>query len=227
MAARSRRRNCCGFYGNTASAQPITLVNCIFTGNSAYRGGAIAMESAGLPPVLVNLSISGNSAGGEGGGIFTYSSSSFTIANSILWGNTGTNPQISFWTTAPTVNYSIVDGGWPHGGTHILTDDPSFADADLRINLDSPAIDAGDSFAPPLDLHDADGNHWTDEPLSVDPDLNWRFRNIPYVPDTGNAATADPVIDIGAFEAIDPALIFWDHFEYGDTDDWDNVVGEP
>ena len=30
---------------------------------------------------------------------------------------------------------------------------------------------------------------------------------------------------MGAYEAFDPALIFWDDFEEGDTDDWSTVVG--
>ena len=84
-----------GFYGSVTSAQPLTIVNCVFTGNSAWRGGGIALTNSGLQPVLVNLSLSGNSAGGEGGGIYVNTSSPFTVHNSILWGNTGPNPQIS------------------------------------------------------------------------------------------------------------------------------------
>jgi len=214
-----------GYYGSTASTQPQTLVNCIFTGNTAYRGGGISMENAGLLPVLVNLSLSGNSAAGEGGGIFTYSTQTFVIENSIFWGNSGTNPQISYWTTAPVVNYSIVQDNWAGGGTHILTDNPSFADAELRINLDSPAIDSGDSTAIPDDLPDLDEDHWTDEEIDVDLDLNWRRENIPYIPDTGIPDFEGRTVDMGAYEAFDPALIFWDGFESGGTWEWDNVAG--
>lgn len=215
-----------GYYASAATAEPQTLVNCVFTGNYAWRGGGISLESAGTTPVLVNLSLSGNSAGGEGGGIFTYSTQSFLIHNSIFWGNTGTNPQISFWTTTPSVNYSIVQGGWATG-SNILTGDPSFADAALRLNLDSPAIDAGDNTAVPFDTHDADGNHWTDGPVGRDRDFNWRVRNIPSVPDTGNGDSGDSIIDMGAYETIDPALIFWDHFEDGDLNEWSSVTGGP
>ncbi|MEN8162664.1 MAG: right-handed parallel beta-helix repeat-containing protein [Acidobacteriota bacterium] len=212
-----------GYYGSVASAEAQTLVNCIFTGNSAWRGGGIALESAGLQPELVNVSLSGNSAGGEGGGIFTYSTQAFVIENSIIWGNTGTNPQISFWTTPATVNYSIVQGGWAHGGTQILTDDPSFADPELRINLDSPAVDAGDSTAIPEDLADIDEDHWTDEMIDLDLDNYWRRENIPSVPDTGIPDDEGRTVDMGAYEARDPALIFWDGFESGDPDSWSNV----
>jgi len=217
-----------GYYGSTASAQPLTLVNCVFTGNSAWRGGGVALTSVGLQPELVNLSLSGNSAGGEGGGIYVDTSTSFTIHNSILWGNTGPNPQISAYAGVgwPTVNYSIIQDGWTHGGTHIVDADPSFADAALRLNLDSPAIDAGDNSATPIDVHDVDENHWTDEPLGRDRDFNRRVRNIPYVPDTGNADPGDSIIDMGAYEAFDPTLVFWDDFEDQDLNEWSSVVGE-
>ena len=216
-----------GYYGSTASAEPQTLVNCVFTGNTAWRGGGIALESAGPQPVLVNLSLSGNSAGGEGGGIFTYSTQAFVIENSVFWGNAGTNPQISFWTTPPTVNYSLVQGGWAHGGTNIITDDPSFADAELRINLDSPAVDAGDSTAIPDDLADIDEDHWTDEMIDLDLDNYWRRENIPSVPDTGIPDGEGRTVDMGAYEAWDPTLIFWDGFEGGGVDEWSNAVGGP
>ncbi len=214
-----------GYYGSTASAEPQTLVNCVFTGNTAWRGGGIALESAGSQPVLVNLSLSGNSAGGEGGGIFTYSTLSFVIENSIFWGNAGTNPQISYWTTAPTVNYSIIQGGWGGGGANNLSSDPSFADTELRLNLDSPAIDAGDSSALPLDLADIDEDHWTDEEIDVDLDLNWRRENIPSVPDTGIPDGEGRIVDMGAYEVQLDTDIFSDDFESGDTGEWSSVVG--
>lgn len=216
-----------GYYSSVATAQPQTLVNCVFTGNYAWRGGAIALESTGTIPEIVNLSVSGNSAGGEGGGIFAYSTQSLPIHNSIIWGNTGTNPQVSFWTTAPTINHSIVQGGWAHSGTHIVDADPSFADAALRLNLDSPAIDAGDSTALPDDLADIDEDHWTNEKIDVDLDLNWRRENIPYIPDTGVPDSEGRTVDMGAYEAIDPDLLFYDGFEAGGTQEWSSVVGEP
>jgi predicted outer membrane repeat protein len=218
-----------GLYASVASSQAQTLVNCLFTGNSAFRGGGIALTSVGLQPVLVNLSLSGNSAAGEGGGIYVNTSIQYTIHNSILWGNSGPNPQISAYAGVgwPIVNSSIVQGGWTHGGTHILDQDPSFADPALRINLDSPAIDAGDSTAIPLDLADLDEDHWTDSEVNVDLDMNWRSENIPYIPDTGIPDPYGFIVDMGAYEAWDPAIIFYDGFESGGTWGWDAVVGEP
>lgn len=215
------------YYGNTSSSQPLTLVNCVFTGNSAWRGGGIALTGAGSQPVLVNLSLSGNSAAGEGGGFYNNSTIQYTIHNSVFWGNTGPNPQISSYAGVnwPIVNYSIVQGGWPHSGTNILDQNPSFADADLRLNLDSPAIDAGDNTVVAIDLHDADGNHWTDERIHSDRDFNQRFRNLPYVPNTGVSAPGEWPVDMGAYEAWDPTLVFEHDFEGGGLDPWSNVVG--
>lgn len=218
------------------AAAPSTVVNCVFTGNSAYRGGGIAVEgqvfAPGLEPTLVNLSLKNNSAGGEGGGIHTNTTTysppggaPITIENSIVWDNGALGLTSFGGSDVAVVNYSIIEGGWTGPGTNVLNTDPSFSDTDLRLNLDSPAIDAGNSSVVPIDLYDADGNHWTDEPLGLDRDFNWRTRNIPYVPDTGYADPGDPVIDMGAYEAFDPALIFWDDFEAGDLDDWSNVVG--
>lgn len=221
------------------SGDPSIVLNAVFTGNTAWRGGGIAVEgqvfAPGLQPRLVNLSLSGNSAGGEGGGIFTNTTTysppggaPINIENCILWGNAGTNPQISAFggTDQPVVNYSLVQGGWAGPGANILTDDPSFADADLRLELDSPVIDAGDSSAVPMDIVDLDEDHWTDHPTEKDLDLHWRRENIPYVPDTGIPDPEGRTVDMGAYEALDSALVFWDGFEGGDTGNWSAVVGE-
>jgi hypothetical protein len=212
---------------------PSTIVNSVFTGNSAFRGGGIAIEgqvfAPGLEPILVNLSLSGNSAGGEGHGIHTNTTTfnppggaPVTIENSIIWdGLTSYGGS-----DTAVVNFSIVAGGWGTG-SHILTADPSFADAELRLELDSTAIDAGDNNAVPLDLYDVDGNHWTDEPIKTDRDFNDRFRDLPYVPNTGSAAPDEWPVDMGAYEAWDPALIFAHNFDSGDLDPWTNVVGGP
>jgi hypothetical protein len=213
-----------GYYANIASAQPQTLVNCVFTGNYAWRGGGVLLTGAGIPPVMVNLSLSDNTAGGEGGGLHTNSSQSIVFVNSIFWDNTsnsGVGHQISAFggTAAPTVNYGIVEAGWATG-SNILDVNPSFADAELRINLDSPAIDAGDTYAVPPDLHDADGDNFTDGPVGVDRDFHDRFVGVPYIPDTGVCNPEDEPIDMGAYEAEDYDLLFFDGFESGDTSAW-------
>ena len=60
---------------DAGSGVPSAIVNSVFTGNTAFRGGGLAVEgqvfAPGLQPLLVNLSLSGNSSGSAGGGIFT------------------------------------------------------------------------------------------------------------------------------------------------------------
>jgi hypothetical protein len=233
----------CRFNGNQAvmhgggaeidanSGVPSMVVNAVFTGNSAWRGGGIAVEgqvfAPGLQPLLVNLTLSGNSAGSEGGGIFTNTTTfsppggaPINIDNCILWNNSGPNPQISVFggSEQPVVSYSLIEGGW--AGTGNIDADPSFADAELRLNLDSPVIDAGDSMAIPDDLVDLNEDHWDDGMIERDLDMNWRRENIPYVPDTGIHDGEFRTVDMGAYEAWDPAVIFFDGFEWGDTSEW-------
>ena len=67
-----------------------------------------------------------------------------TIANTIVWSNTGDSITIS-GTGTPLVVYSDIEGGYPGEGN--IDTDPLFADAsagDYRLLPCSPAIDAGD-----------------------------------------------------------------------------------
>jgi hypothetical protein len=63
------------------------------------------------------------------------------------------------------------------------------ANGNLRLQLTSPAIDAGKNAAVPTGV-------------TTDLDNNPRFVNIPTVPDTGNGAP--PIVDIGAYEVQAP-----------------------
>jgi hypothetical protein len=70
-------------------------------------------------------------------------------------------------------------------------------------------------------------DNWTDHPTEKDLDLNWRRENLPQVPDTGIPDDEARTVDMGAYEAWDPSLIFWDGFESGGTWEWSVVIGEP
>lgn len=218
---------------------PSTTVNCVITGNTAWRGGGVCVEgqifAPTLEPILVNLSLSGNPAYGEGSGIHTnttiYSpraAQPARIENSILWNN-GLLGITSFGGSDPAVlNYSIIEGGRAGPGRQVLTDNPIFVDANqgnVRLNLDSPAIDAGDNTVVPIDEYDADGDHWGDGFLNRDRNFRCRFRNLPYIPNTGVAAPDEWPITIGAFEASDTALIFENDLDSGDFDPWSDVPG--
>jgi hypothetical protein len=92
---------------------------------------------------------------------------------------------------------SIHQGGCPAGATctGVTASDPQLVDivgGDLRIQLNSPALDAGDNTALPDDLFDLDGDGVTSELLSLDVALRPRIVN----------ATGTPTakVDIGAHE---------------------------
>ncbi|UCC29177.1 MAG: S8 family serine peptidase [Phycisphaerales bacterium] len=208
----------CAFSGNTATeafgggvsnadSSPV-LINCTFSGNSAYGGGGLRDWNSS--PTLTNCTFSGNSATSSGGGISSSGTSSTSLANCILWGNT--SPQIQDYTGTTTVTYSCVQGGWTGQGN--IADDPLLTDADgaddvfgtaddnLRLLPFSPAIDAADDTAVPADDADLDGDEDTAERTPLDLDGNARFFDDPMTDDTGVPDPPDypEVVDMGAYE---------------------------
>ncbi|RDB04277.1 hypothetical protein DVG78_18930 [Runella aurantiaca] len=163
----------------------VSITNSIIVGNEATFGGGIYMERARQPhlenllivsnkgvggglylnysaPILTHCTIASNqSANSTPGGIFNANSSA-TLQNSILWDNSG--PQT---TSGISIRYSIVQGGF--AGTGNINRDPLFVKAtplglsptvnlgDYRLQVCSPAINAGDNAATTLNL-DLDGN---------------------------------------------------------------------
>jgi hypothetical protein len=118
--------------------------------------------------------------------------------------------QIYTESGSPTVNYSIIQGGWSGSGGNNLSGDPLFFDPDGADNIigtldddpslraGSPAIDAGDSTALPLDTFDLDGDLNTAERMPIDLAGNARQFDDPSTPDTG--VPGSPVVDMGAYE---------------------------
>jgi parallel beta-helix repeat protein len=155
------------------------LTNCIFNHNTAQQasGGGIANYSSSNC-TITNCTFSGNTTGGDGGGIRNWDSSPI-VKNCILWGNE--HDEISSeGASGPVVNYSDIRGG--HSGTGNINIDPNFVDANnpdpnlvnLRLLPDSPCIDAGDTTVVPSGiLVDADGNQrGLDDPASPDTGVN-------------------------------------------------------
>jgi parallel beta-helix repeat protein len=130
-------------YNVTASP---TLTNCTFSGNSTLaNGGGIYIDSAS--PTLSNCTFSGNSAT-SGGGMYNGSSTP-TIRNSILWGDSG--GEIFDENSSPTVSYSVVQGGYSGTGNNtgnpLLASIGSYGGATQTMALlpGSAAIDAGNN----------------------------------------------------------------------------------
>jgi hypothetical protein len=188
-----------GGMGNNYNSGPTTLNNVTFIGNTASYGSG--MYNASSNPTLANVTFSGNTATYDGGGMFNYNGSNPTLANTIVWGNTPATNQISNEYSTPFVTYSDVQGGYAGAGN--INADPQFVRSpspggdgtwgtsdddygDLRLQLASPAIDAGDNAAVPFGV-------LTD--LLGFP----RFVDIASVPDMGSGTP--PIVDMGAYEA--------------------------
>ena len=188
------------------------LTNVTFNGNVATENGGGMLNSYLSNPILTNVTFGGNSAEFFGGGMYNDASNPI-ITNAILWGNTASGNDSQIFNNASTsaLSYSDVQGGCaaitgndcsgegnidadplfvrnPHpgpDGTWGTVDDDY---GDLRLQIGSPAIDAGDNTAPGL------------VGVTTDLDGNPRFYDVPEIADTG--VGPPPVVDMGAYEAV-------------------------
>jgi hypothetical protein len=215
----------CSFNGNSAqygggllhnTDSPLTINDCLFSGNlGTYSAGAIEDDGVGVL-TLNNCTVSSNTSTEDGGGIVAWS---VAVNNSILWGNAPPqSPQMLGFNTA-TVTHSDIQGGFSGPGN--VDADPKFvrnpspgpdgtwgtADddyGDLRLQPDSPCIDAGDNTA---------------VPAGVTTDLagKSRFVDFPGVNDPG------AIVDIGAYEhgplaSIAARQVFYNDSSYDGND---------
>ena len=194
-----------GGMNNDNNSNPV-LTNVTFSGNSVEYGGG--MRNGNSNPTLTNVTFSGNSATYGGGGMYNYQSNP-TLTNVIMWGNTATDGRgIYNSSSTPFISYSNIQGCGSSSGFWVIAcgtngggniaGDPRFEDADgadnipgtaddnLRLQLTSPAIDAGNNAAVPSGV-------------TTDLDGNPRFVDIPTVPNTGSGTP--PIVDMGAYEA--------------------------
>jgi len=149
-----------GMYIDYGSVVEMDL--CVLADNTtAVDGGAIYLVESDLD--VKRSTISNNSAGNEGGGLFykkNYGQPGI-ISSSIVWGNF---PEGIYTTSInPEINYSNVSGGY--SGINNIDEDPLFENAETgNYNLlwtdyptvngsKSPCIDAGD----PEIANDPDG----------------------------------------------------------------------
>jgi hypothetical protein len=158
--------NNCIFSGNGASAGgaldtnlgETTVNNCIFSGNSADSGGG-ALDSQGAT-TIINCTFSENSSDyGASIEIYTpmYGTSSTTIVNSILWGNTGYRGEIyNPDTNSLFLNYCDIDQDGYAGSNGNINAAPMFVgEGDYHLRPGSPCIDNGTSSgAPSTDIED-------------------------------------------------------------------------
>lgn len=187
----------CFFYNNNAqrggaiysSDGSESYNNCVFWGNDASQtGGAMVIDAAN--DVFNHCTFAQNTSPGTGSILLQGRYSTITATNSIFWGtpdNSITNVEPLIFT--PNISYSIVKGGYSGcvncpGGNGDM--DPQFynaADLDgannimpsgddgIRLNSNSPALDAGTNTTLNFDI------------LGVD-----------------RSATATNIPDLGAYE---------------------------
>ncbi len=159
------------------------ITNSVIADNvAAGDGGGLLNAIGGVE--IVNSVITNNQAS-AGGGI---SMPGGDIANSIVWGNTPTQGIVGLDGSAISVDNSDVQG-WTGGGVGNIDADPLFVGGgDYRLQVGSPAIDAGDDSAVPADVYDVDEDGDTTEP-TPDLDLEDRIQGV--------------AVDMGAFEWAD------------------------
>lgn len=179
----------------------ITISNALFYGNHAGACcGAIISDNTRL--FLKNSTFSLNSSVGDPGVMFAYQSP-MELANVIMWGNTSP-ANLDFqrdtdYYSPISIRMSDIHGCGASGtswnsncGTDLggnIQSDPLFIDpanGNLRLQLTSPAIDAGDNTYLPVGI-------------TTDLDGNPRFVDIDTVTDSGYGTP--PIVDLGAYEA--------------------------
>lgn len=139
----------CTFANNSASYGGAVIVttnsytsfkSCVFKKNSAtIQGGAVFMDGSSAP-LFTGCTFTWNQAS-SGGPFYIETSTSPTITNCIIFGNF---PEICNTSANSSITYSCVSGGYSGEGN--ISANPLFKSedaSDLRLQKDSPCIDAG------------------------------------------------------------------------------------
>ncbi len=157
-----------GIYGDMWSG--ITVQDCILARNNVHDsnsspGLGAAIWSEGDMLVIDHCTITQNVSDVGGSSLYTTYYCRSDVRNSIIWGDSPANTEISFaHASPPTVAFCDVAGGLPPGvidlGGNIALD-PLFVNpgaGDYHLGLASPCVDGGDpAFVPQPGETDIDG----------------------------------------------------------------------
>lgn len=194
-----------------------TISNCVLRNNHEIGGGWTAASALLVDESfsfnnnalveIVNCTILGNETD-SGGLILSEAESVVNISNSIIWNNSP-NSIIQNDTSNVSIDYSIVEGGFP--GTGNINIDPQFVDAangNLHLRYNSPAIDTGTSSgAPTTDIDGVSrpqrdgidmGAYEFDDPYPLDSDGDGMPDS-----DEENAGLDVDTVDANLFAMID------------------------
>ncbi len=180
-------------FSSGGGADYATLNNCTLTGNSATNP-ALSVGGGAINSILNNCVLTRNWAAYQGGGAFNGTLNNCTlVTNSAVYGGgvygTTISNSIVYYNSATigsnyfpnaTFNYACTLPK-PNSGVGNITNTPSFidqVDGDLRLQSNSPCINAGNNAYAP-----------------AGPDLD------------GNPRIVGGTVDMGAYECQTPALL--------------------
>lgn len=201
-------------YGGGAHVKGGTLAmnNCLVSGNAAQLGGGVLVQvDATLE--AVNCTVAGNTGLISGGGVYHIGIAS--IANSILYGNTG----LALVSSAVPPDVAFSDVQKVVAGVGNMNLNPLFATG-FRLSAGSPCLDAGHNWEAVTDATDVDGDGDTAELSPVDLDGAARFVDSASSVSAGCGGGA--IVDMGAFELADGPSV---DMVLGDIDG-DGMVGD-
>ncbi|MHC4498365.1 MAG: right-handed parallel beta-helix repeat-containing protein, partial [Planctomycetota bacterium] len=130
------------------------IKNCIFQGNVALDGGALAFVGT-MVATTVNCTFHNNRAGYHGGAVWGSMRSSggyATLRNCIIWANEPStdsgiySADSKMGSLVVDCHYSVLQSAWWESANCIIAD-PCFADSttnDYHLRCNSPCINAGD-----------------------------------------------------------------------------------
>lgn len=157
--------------GIYSSGGSLTLSNVLIYGNRAsVNGGGIYSNNCSHR--LTNVTVVGNGAQSDGGGLYLRGTGGLTVSNCIVWGNTAvSSQQVHNASTSVGFAYCDIQGSGGSGASWLSSlgrDDGGNIDVNplfetdmlsYRLEVESPAIEAGSNALVPAWLHvDLDGH---------------------------------------------------------------------